>query len=76
MPRERFRRLCVKLGADVTVSEMAMADQLVAGNRGELALVRRHPSEKCFGVQIAGCNPDVRAACLRVMWSHERKMRG
>ena len=37
-----FRRLCVKFGCDVTVSEMAMADQIIKGNRGELALIRRH----------------------------------
>merc|ERR1719482_1385909 len=62
-----FRRLCVQLGCDVTVSEMAMADQLVNGNRGELALVRRHPSETCFGVQIAGAHPETMAKCAEFL---------
>eukprot|EP00440_Ansanella_granifera_P071013 gb/GFBE01077070.1/.p1 GENE.gb/GFBE01077070.1/~~gb/GFBE01077070.1/.p1 ORF type:complete len:649 (+),score=167.63 gb/GFBE01077070.1/:1-1947(+) len=49
-----FRRLCVKLGCDVTVGEMALSYSIVEGQQGELALLRRHESEKIFGVQIAG----------------------
>jgi len=49
-----FRRLCVKLGVDITVGEMAMASSIVEGKQSELALLRRHASEKCYGVQIAG----------------------
>lgn len=48
-----FRRLCRAFGADITVSEMAYARQLLKGEGREKALLRRHPSEEVFGVQIA-----------------------
>ena len=53
-----YRRLCVELGARVTVSEMAVARRLKQKRRGEFALVRRAPDEPFFGVQLAGTNPD------------------
>jgi tRNA-dihydrouridine synthase 3 len=49
-----YRRLCVELGARVTVSEMAVARRLRQRRRGELALLRRFEGEPCFGVQLAG----------------------
>mmetsp|Transcript_18162 Transcript_18162/g.42213 ORF Transcript_18162/g.42213 Transcript_18162/m.42213 type:complete len:661 (+) Transcript_18162:54-2036(+) len=49
-----FRRLCVKLGCEVTVGEMALSSTILDGGAAELALLRRHESEKCFGVQVAG----------------------
>ena len=58
-----FRRACVRAGADVTVSEMAMAANLLKGDRREWALVRRHESEACFGVQVCGGYPDLMARC-------------
>ncbi|MEZ5964097.1 MAG: tRNA-dihydrouridine synthase family protein [Planctomycetota bacterium] len=63
-----FRRLCVEFGAGVTVSEMAYARQLARGSRSELALVRKHPTETRFGVQIAASNPDdaVRAGAIAI----------
>ena len=48
-----FRRLCVDFGAVITCSEMAYARQLVRGTRSEFALLRKHESETCFGVQLA-----------------------
>ncbi|MCA8957984.1 MAG: tRNA-dihydrouridine synthase family protein [Planctomycetes bacterium] len=60
-----FRRLCVELGARVTMSEMAYSRQVVRGSRAELALLRRHPSEACFGVQLAACKPDEAVAAGR-----------
>jgi tRNA-dihydrouridine synthase 3 len=53
-----YRRLCVELGARVLVSEMVVARRLKQRRRGELALIRRLPSEPCFGVQLAGNRPD------------------
>jgi tRNA-dihydrouridine synthase 3 len=48
-----YRRLCVELGAQVTVSEMTVARRLKQKRRSELALIRRFPGEPCFGVQLA-----------------------
>lgn len=53
-----FRRLCCEYGAGTTVSEMIFASALGKRNRKDLALLRRHPSEKCFGVQILTNSPD------------------
>mmetsp|Transcript_66843 Transcript_66843/g.159981 ORF Transcript_66843/g.159981 Transcript_66843/m.159981 type:complete len:683 (-) Transcript_66843:90-2138(-) len=54
-----FRRLCVKLGCEVTVGEMALSTTILEGGPAELALLRRHESEKCFGVQVAGGDVEV-----------------
>src|SRR5690242_17650788 len=53
-----YRRLCVELGARILVSEMVVARRLKQRRRGEFALIRRSPDESCFGVQLAGNNPD------------------
>ena len=53
-----FRRLCVELGARVTMSEMAVARRLKQKRRSEFALIRKAPDEPCFGVQLAGTNPE------------------
>jgi tRNA-dihydrouridine synthase 3 len=53
-----YRRLCVELGARVTVSEMTVARRLKQRRQSEFALVRRFEGEPCFGVQLAGTNAD------------------
>jgi tRNA-dihydrouridine synthase 3 len=53
-----YRRLCVELGARVTVSEMTVARRLKQKRKGEFALIRRFQDEPCFGVQLAGSNPE------------------
>ncbi|KAJ7243845.1 zinc finger dihydrouridine synthase [Mycena haematopus] len=49
-----FRRLCISYGADITCGEMGLANSFLGGSKEEWSLVRRHPSEKTFGVQLAG----------------------
>jgi len=53
-----YRRLCAELGARVLMSEMVVARRLKQRRRGEFALIRRAPDEPCFGVQLAGNQPD------------------
>ncbi len=53
-----YRRLCAELGARVLVSEMVVARRLKQRRRSEFALIRRAPDEPCFGVQLAGNQPD------------------
>jgi tRNA-dihydrouridine synthase 3 len=53
-----YRRLCVELGAKVLVSEMVVARRLKQRRQSEFALIRRSPDEPCFGVQLAGNQPD------------------
>jgi tRNA-dihydrouridine synthase 3 len=54
-----YRRLCREYGADLTCSEMIIADKLVRGSRAERPLLRHHPSEETFGVQLCGKVPEV-----------------
>ncbi|KAL4247532.1 tRNA-dihydrouridine(47) synthase [NAD(P)(+)] [Abortiporus biennis] len=54
-----FRRLCVDYGADITCGEMGLANSFLNGSKEEWSLVRRHPSEKTFGIQVAGSKPSL-----------------
>jgi tRNA-dihydrouridine synthase 3 len=53
-----YRRLCVELGARVTMSEMTVARRLKQKRKGEFALIRRFEGEPFFGVQLAGTNAE------------------
>ena len=48
-----FRRLCLAHGCTVTMGEMAYGYQVVRRSKSELALLRRHAEETCFGAQVA-----------------------
>jgi len=52
-----FRRLCLAHGCDVTMGEMAYGYQVVKRSKSELALLRKHPEETCFGAQVAASRP-------------------
>ncbi|KIM28230.1 hypothetical protein M408DRAFT_70263 [Serendipita vermifera MAFF 305830] len=62
-----FRRLCVDFGADITCGEMGLAHSFLQGSKEEWSLVRRHPSERIFGVQMAGNHPTQTANCAEVI---------
>lgn len=62
-----FRRLCVDFGADITCGEMALATSLLTGSKEEWPLIRKHPSEKTFGVQLAGHKPSTLAPIAEVL---------
>eukprot|EP00392_Amoebophrya_sp_AT5.2_P013007 g13118.t1 len=65
-----FRRLCVEQGCEVTVSEMALAESILAGNNSELAMLRRHSSEKHFGVQITSGAAAAMVKCAEFLDAH------
>ncbi len=48
-----FRRLCVEFGAEVTVGEMVVVHRLLKNESTEFALLKSHPTEPLFGVQLA-----------------------
>jgi len=56
-----FRRLAAEWGATVCMGEMAYAHKVVRNEGNERTLLRRHPDEPVFGVQLAGKRPDVMA---------------
>lgn len=62
-----FRRICKEYGADVTCGEMAMCSSLLQGAPQEWALVKRHASEKIFGVQLCANNPHLLTKCAQLL---------
>jgi len=65
-----FRRLCKRLGADITCGEMALALPILQGQSAEWALMKKHQSEDFFGVQLCGCSPPQMARVAQVIEEH------
>ncbi|VDM41644.1 unnamed protein product [Toxocara canis] len=61
-----FRRICVDFGAEITCGEMGVCTSLLSGTSSEWSLLKRHPSEKIFGVQLAGGFPDTMSRAAQV----------
>ncbi len=68
-----FRRLCVELGAEVTVGEMAVVYKLLRDKNSEFALLRSHPDEPFFGAQLAEKKLDALAEGARIAASRGAK---
>uniref|UniRef100_A0A1Y1MC14 tRNA-dihydrouridine(47) synthase [NAD(P)(+)] n=1 Tax=Photinus pyralis TaxID=7054 RepID=A0A1Y1MC14_PHOPY len=62
-----FRRICKEYGADITCGEMAMCSSLLQGLPQEWALVKRHHTEKVFGVQLCANNPHLLTKCGQML---------
>ncbi len=65
-----FRALCAKLGAGLTVSELANARALTLGSTPTIALTRFQGQPRPFAVQIFGADPETmaRAAAAVEAW--------
>jgi tRNA-dihydrouridine synthase 3 len=61
-----FRLLCVEFGAQGTLSEMIVAREVVKGLWKPRAMMRRHESERFFGIQLVGADPAVMAESAAV----------
>jgi len=65
-----FRRVMKKFGADITCGEMAIATNLLEGKPSEWALLKRHPDEDIFGIQLAAGYADIFTRTMEVVETH------
>jgi len=61
------RRIAREFGADISVSELISADGIVRKSRKTLRLAHFDNSERPFGIQLFGANPDVMAEAARMV---------
>lgn len=69
-----FRRILKKLGADITCGEMALCKNLLEGRAPEWALLKRHPCEDIFGVQLAAPFADQFTRVSEIFINEEMKI--
>lgn len=69
-----FRRIMKNFSADITCGEMALSDQLLQGKPSEWALLKRHPVEDVFGVQIASGHADQFTRVAEILANKEEGM--
>ena len=62
-----YRCVMKSFGADITCSEMAVATNLLKGQSSEWSLLRRHPCEDVFGIQVAGSRADIMTRCAELL---------
>ena len=62
-----FRRLCRRLGASLTFTEMISASGLLHGNQATRALLEKLPGEDPVGAQLFGADPDLLARAARIV---------
>lgn len=65
-----FRRIMKRFGADITCGEMALASNLLEGKPSEWALLKRHPDEDIFGIQLAAGYPDIFTRTMELVETH------
>lgn len=70
---QAFRRLCVEMGAEVTVGEMAVVKRLLENDTVEFGRLRSHADEPFFGAQIADKSGDRLAEGARIAASRGAK---
>lgn len=59
-----FRELAVRMGADLTYTEMVSAEALVRDNGRTMELLRRASSEMEYGIQLFTASPEAAAGAL------------
>ncbi len=62
-----FRRVCARVGAELTYVEMLSATALLFESRRTYEMMRRHPSEALLGVQLTGQNADETARAIEIL---------
>jgi tRNA-dihydrouridine synthase 3 len=67
-----FRRVMKRFGADITCGEMAVASCILEGKPQEWALLKRHPEEDIFGVQLAAGYPDQFTRACELIEAHAK----